>query len=267
MTTTTRLGQWACALILAALPSHPAGAALADDLCGTTIVEDLRLDQDLTCAGNGLTVGADGIRMNLNGHVIAGAGTGVGILVMGRTDVSISGGVLRNFASGIRINASRDVVVKDMELRDNNDGIDCQAGCSGNTVKANAFVNNGARGIMIRGNTVGNIVKANTFTGNRVGILLFGSVNAIVKDNIVSTSVLAGIRVNPIATGNLVLANTITSNPSGIDFIVAAGLAASGNAFLDNTIALNGCGLNGPYAGNIFSGNVFQANSADTCGI
>ena len=42
----------------------------ASDLCGSTIVTDLILDQDLTCTGNGLTVGADGIKINLNGHTI-----------------------------------------------------------------------------------------------------------------------------------------------------------------------------------------------------
>jgi len=45
-----------CLLILAGL------SATADDLCGATIAEDLKLHHDLTCAGAGLIVGADGIR-------------------------------------------------------------------------------------------------------------------------------------------------------------------------------------------------------------
>ena len=38
--------------------------AAADDLGATVVVANLKLDHDLTCAGDGLIVGADGIRMN-----------------------------------------------------------------------------------------------------------------------------------------------------------------------------------------------------------
>ena len=59
-----------CLLILAG-PS-----VTADDLCGATIAEDLKLHHDLTCAGAGLIVGADGITIDLNGHTITGLGKG-----------------------------------------------------------------------------------------------------------------------------------------------------------------------------------------------
>ena len=55
------------AFLLVCLPTLFGPAARAGDLCGTTIVEDLKLDQDLTCAGNGLIVGADGIKIKLDG--------------------------------------------------------------------------------------------------------------------------------------------------------------------------------------------------------
>ena len=51
--------------------------AAADVLCGATIVENFKLDHDVTCVGDGLTVGADGIKLNLGGHTIAGSGSGV----------------------------------------------------------------------------------------------------------------------------------------------------------------------------------------------
>ena len=55
------------AFLLVCLPAILGPGAAADDLCGATIVANLKLDQDLTCAGNGLIVGADGIKIKLDG--------------------------------------------------------------------------------------------------------------------------------------------------------------------------------------------------------
>ena len=242
----------------------PASAA-ANDLCGVTIGANLKLDHDLTCAGTGLIAGADGITLDLSGHTITGSGAGVGISVFGRAHVSVVGGTVRNFEAGVRVNNSTDIVVKGSELRENSDGVDCQAFCVGNTIKDNEFRDNGARGIMLRSNSRENVVKGNTFTGNRVGILVFGGVENTVKENIVSASVLAGIRLNVIATGNLIMENTIVSNPAGIDFLVTPTGTAAGNTFVENTIALNSCGVKGPVSDNTFKNNVFNGNGADSC--
>ena len=62
------------AFLLVCLPTLSAPVARAtDDLCGATILADLTLDHDLTCVGNGLIVGADGISLKLNGHTITGS--------------------------------------------------------------------------------------------------------------------------------------------------------------------------------------------------
>lgn len=239
--------------------------AAADDLCGATIVEDVRLDHDITCAVNGLIVGADGIKINLDGHTIAGQGSGVGISVVGRTDVSIKGGTIRNFLTGVLIVNSSGVVVHDTQLVDHVDGIDVQAGSVGNTIKANHFQGNRTRGIMLRGGVSAIVVKDNTFVANRTGILVNGPVGTTVKDNTVSSSTLAGIRIGVLATDNLVADNTITSNPAGIEFLVTPTGSAIGNTLRANTLALNGCALKGPLVGNTLAENVFQQNVADSC--
>jgi parallel beta-helix repeat protein len=239
--------------------------ATADDLCGTTIVEDLRLDHDITCAGNGLIVGADGIKIDLDGHTIAGSGSGVGIGVAGRTDVSIKGGTIRNFFTGVQIVNSSGVVVHDAQLIDHVDGIDVQAGSVGNTIKANHFQGNRTRGIMLRGDVSAIVVKDNTFAANRTGILVNGPVGSTVKDNTVSSSTLAGIRIGVTATDNLVADNTITSNPAGVEFVVTPTGSAIGNTLRANTLALNTCALKGPLAGNTLTENVFQGNGSDSC--
>ena len=122
--------------------------AAVDDLCGTTVVSNLKLNHDLTCTEDGLIVGAHGITINLNGHTIAGSGSGVGISVIGRTNVSIKGGIVQNFATGVQVLNSTAVVIRENQFVDNTDGIDLQAGSVGNTIKENHFQNNSARGIM-----------------------------------------------------------------------------------------------------------------------
>lgn len=239
--------------------------ATADDLCGATIVANLTLDHDLTCAGNGLTVGADGIRLDLNGHAIAGSGSGVGISVIGRTGVSIVGGRLQNFQTGVLVLNSTAIQVRDNQFADNVDGVDLQAGSVANTIKANHFQDNRTRGIMLRGGTSANVIKENTLSGNRVGILVNGPVGTTVKENTVSFSTLAGIRIGVTATDNLIVENTVVSNPAGIDFVVTSTESAIGNTLRENTIALNTCGLKGPVAGNTLTENVFQGNTVDSC--
>ncbi len=250
---------------LACLPMLFFPGAAADDLCGATIMSNLELDHDLTCPAGGLIAGADGITIDLNGHTIAGSRSGVGIDVAGRTSVRISHGTITNFTAGIGISESTKVVVRGVDFNQNNDGVDCQAGCIGNTIKENQFRNHGARGIMLRGASMDNIVKENSFFGNNVGILLFGAIDTTVTENYVASSRLAGIRMGVLATGNLIKENSVISNPAGVDFAVTPTGSATGNAVIENTILMNACGLKGPLAGNTVEKNVFGGNDNDSC--
>ena len=254
-----------CAFAFACAITCAAPAATTQGLCGATIVEDLKLDQDLTCTGDGLIAGADGIRIDLNGHTITGSGTGAGVGVTGRADISISGGTITNFAVAVRTINSTEVVVKQNEFVGNSEGIDLQTGSMGNTIKDNIFRNSATRAIMLRTNSSDNEIKNNTFIGNRVGILVFGGVDNGVKHNRISESSLAGIRLNVIATGNLLKDNTITSNFAGVEFLVTATGSAVGNELKNNTIGANTCGVKGPTGGNNFTGNSFAGNGTDTC--
>ena len=248
------------------LPSA-APVSSASDLCGTTIVEDLTLDHDVACSGDGLTIGADGIRVNLNGHTVAGAGAGAGIIVAGRTGIRISDGTIRNFQTGIRLNSSSDVVISGNHILDHAmDGVDLQAGSVDVIVKDNEIRNNFSRGIMLRGGSIGNTVKDNVFSGNNVGILLFQPEATIVKNNVVSESRTAGIRVRFTAIGNVIKDNHVVSNLAGIEFLVSpTGQPAAGNSLIENTMSTNTCGLKGPTTGNVLKENVFEGNGTDTC--
>ncbi len=90
----------------------------------------------------------------------------------------------------------------------------------GNTVKDNLFQGHTIRAIMLRGGSSDNDVKNNTFIANRIGVLVFGATDTELKDNLISESTLAGIRFNVAATGNTIKDNILTSNLAGIDFVV-----------------------------------------------
>ena len=239
----------------------------AEDLCGATISDDLRLDQDLVCLADGLTVGADGIQINLDGHSITGAGSGVGIKIEGHSGVTIFGdGTIANFMTGVRIVGSAEVVIKDTVLDGHVDGIDVQAGSRGIVIKANEISSNSTRGIMLRSGVTDVDVKNNTFTGNRVGVLVNGPTRSVVRANFITSSPLAGIRVGTTATANLLLDNIVVANLAGIEFLTAAGAGATGNTIKDNTVTANECGLKGPTTGNRLQGNYIAANTVDICG-
>jgi para-nitrobenzyl esterase len=240
--------------------SHP-----SNDLCGDTISEDLKLDHDLACTDNGLVVGADHIKVDLNGHTITGAGASAGINIIGRTDVSIFGGTIRNFGAGVVTNTSTGIVIKRNEFVENVDGIDLQAGSGGITIRHNNFRDNRSRGIMIRGASTHHLIRKNTFTHDRVGILVFAGADNTVRDNLVSSSILAGIRINIFATRNLIMKNTVTANPAGIEFLVSGTQSAVANTVARNTIERNTCGLKGPVSDNTVEKNLFKDNVADSC--
>ncbi len=181
--------------------------------------------------------------------------------VSGYDDVTIAGGAIRQFAVGIRVATSTDLVIRQIEFIANAEGIDFQAGSIHNTVKDSAFRLSSTRAIMLRGNSQENDIKANTFADNRIGILVFGGVDNSIKNNLIAGSSLAGIRFNVIATGNVIKDNIIMSNAAGVEFLATPTGSATGNELKANTIAANACGLKGATAGNDIHDNSFENNT------
>ena len=251
--------------VAAALVNAVPSAQSEDSLCGATIVTDLKLDHDVACSGNGLVVGADRIWIDLNGYTLSGSRGGIGITVTGRSEITISGGTITNFAPAIRVNTSTDVDIKHITFAGNTEGIDFQAGSVGNTVKENTFSDSPVRGIMLRGGAAENDVKNNTFINDRVAILIFGGVDNTVKQNEVFGSTVAGIRLIGTSSGNVVKDNAVSTSAAGIEFVLTLTEWAQGNEVKANTLSANACGIKGPTAGNTLKDNVFDGNTADSC--
>src|SRR5712691_8023264 len=111
-------------LLLALSPDRLQGQVA----CGGTVTGAVALTSDLGCDGNGLTVGADGTTIDLNGHTISCAdpagylgscqGLGfVGIDTNTHNDVLIKGpGTITGFQVGVKVNMGSNVNVRDLTV-------------------------------------------------------------------------------------------------------------------------------------------------------
>lgn len=258
------------AFVLACLVTCVAPTGSANDLCGATIVEDLKLDHDLSCTGAGLIVGADGIKIDLNAHTITGSGSGIGVLTSGRSGVVITGGTIRNFTIGVQLVASTGVVVKEIRVIGNRDGI-FLIGSSGNIIKENTASQNSRVGVMLRPgairNSTQNLVKENTLSDNTNGVILVETPSGnVFKENIISGSSNAGIALNGGVSRNVIKENALGGNATGILFnLGSTGLLPTSNTVVENSITMNTCGVKGPAGDNSFKENLFEGNVADTC--
>ena len=111
----------AAVAVVAVVLAVTGGEASASHVgCGETITADTTLDSDLlNCPNNGILIGADGITLDLNGHVIDGDGTptagcdpavefcDTGVSNDFDDRVTIKGGRVRDFSLGVFIFKAR----------------------------------------------------------------------------------------------------------------------------------------------------------------
>ena len=110
----------AAVAVVAAVGAGSSPAAAAPVACGSVVTSNLTLRADLVgCSGDGLVVGANGIRIDLNGHEVSGlkAPGSVGIRNVGHNGVRIESskpfGTISEFDVGISVTgASRTTVSK-----------------------------------------------------------------------------------------------------------------------------------------------------------
>lgn len=236
--------------------------------CGAQVTADVRLDNDLTCTGIALAVSGDDIRIDLNGHTIAGNGATDGITVTASHGVAIFGGTVKGFVSGIFVAGSTGVVIRDNDFSMNRQAVLLQA-TTGSVIKHNVVTKHVMRGFMIRQNLAGVFSTDNTIIGNLIsdtptGIFLIRQPGNTIQTNTIVGSSIAGIDLAEGAgtiTGNIVRANLLIGGGAGIRF--SAGWTE--NTFVGNRIQENGCGTKGSTLGNTLNGNVFIDNSTDIC--
>jgi parallel beta-helix repeat protein len=253
--------------------------------CGQTITQSTTLTANVgPCSNNGIIVGANNITLNLNNFRIFGtpnSGDGAGVLLQGRSGVTVQGGTVTDFDGGVVILGGSGNTVTGITARNNRgaaqgtpggtalygDGILVQ-GSPSNRIVNNVADNNGPfSGIgVIRGDgdhpaippadAPFNLIQGNTVTNN-VACRRSGTSGFCDND---------GIRIEPNVTDSRIMGNTVTGN--GLDGIslfggttrnVVWGNNASSNGYFG---AVAGDGIRVFGSGNFIDGNTTNGNKA-----
>lgn len=199
--------------------------------CRDIITSDTVLGNDLTCPGNGLVIGADNVRMDLNGHTISGPGRGpwvwprralssVGIQIEGRRGVWVGNGTVGNFATGVLLDNTNQTEVHSVTSRGNFYGIylveAAENRIEGNAVTVNTY---GIHLQMSSGNTViGNNAFTNQYQSpGGYGVNLIESHNNEIRENIVRGNQNQGIWLIRSRSNTIYHNDLIGNNPNGVD--------------------------------------------------
>jgi len=198
----------------------PAPATAAPSVrCGDTITTSVTLTRNLRCSGDGLTIGADGITVNLNQHTISGSGTGKGITATERRDLIVRNGTIKEFQVGVHLSLTNGVTVRSLRLLRN--------GISGQSGSAGLFAEH-VTGLTVRG---GEVVAR-------------GRTSAIVADDASSVVVVDGVKITngslhvALGTEDVYVFNSTFRN-SALDLYDAFAVTAVSNTFIGSWIALS----------------------------
>ncbi len=237
--------------------------------CGDVLTADTTLDSDLDCSGHttshGLIIGADNITLNCACHTITGPGTTTGIILTGRTGVTVKHCTVTNFAQGFLFQPTSTGTLS-----------------TGNTLKNNTADNNTTGFRLMEAD--GNALRANTANANKYGFSLNNSDGNTLKKNRAYENASNGFGLNTNSSGNTLKDNTADDNGSaeftGYGFTLASatdntlkgnmaydnkygfslGSASTGNRLKKNTAYDNG--LSGILVNKDSDGNFFDNNHA-----
>jgi parallel beta-helix repeat protein len=251
--------------VLAALSIPLGGAAPAKaqgpnptpiSSCPYTITRPGRYILTANCSvGSGLTgitITAPNVQLDLNGHTLTGAGSGIGIEVSGDDTppvvrAAVSNGTIQQFQTGVLVTNARASSLTSLTVNNNSSfGIDLESShnclVSGNTLTANG-TSTGNCGILVGNGSTQNTVELNIVNANRAGIRIQNGGSGIrIEGNTANGNFGSGIRLDLDSNGNSVQRNTTNGNGTGVN---AAGISLAATA-----------------SGNLISGNTAQNNTS-----
>jgi hypothetical protein len=205
--------------------------------CGETVTTSVRLTDDLFCLDGpsdtpGLTVGAPGIVIDLNGfeirgQVFVGPGAGTAIDNSGGFDgVTIKDGTLSDFGDGIHLEDASANRILGVRSFGPSDGIEVQGGSDNEIRHSDA---SGRDNGLVASNTTGLIVADGTTSGTfGQGMVLGGLIGSRIVRNDVGGITVAG-------NGNVIKEN-IARGGIGGNIVVASG---ADNKLLENEVFNN----------------------------
>jgi parallel beta-helix repeat protein len=241
--TTTRRTLMTLLLLGAATLAAPGAASANHVVCGEIITEDIVLTEDLICAeGEGapapgpdafwnpptysLLVGADGVTVDLNGHLVGSQALSIapGIGVFGHSDVVIKNG-RTSHVTLVDTTDSQLIGIRALHLgltrSDRSRVADSTAGIglsqsADNVIEANTAGSEGG-GVTLASRSNGNVVRDNTICGGMgLAFTIADSSYNLIENNTVpgcsgwsDTSVVVG----DTSIGNSLIGNTVIGEP------------------------------------------------------
>jgi parallel beta-helix repeat protein len=231
--------------------------------CGQTITQSLRVANNLNCAFNGLNIGANGVTIDLGGHVLVGAGDpndhGIdnqagfdGVTIRNGAITGFDAGVIFNgvdggeisnlqiagsTAMGIRVTSSTRIVVADNVVRGSEVNGMVFEDLADSLVRDNLLVGNTLNGMIFLLGSTRNRIQGNRSLGNTGGgFNVQGSTANVLKKNVAMGNGAFGFGLTFAAVGNQLRGNTASANTThGLLMLGSSENVVRANAFTGNS--------------------------------
>lgn len=221
-----------------------------------------------------IQIDSPNITLDGNNHSITGSGTGYGIYIYNKTNVTIKNCVVSNFTGGIYISSSTNNNLFQNSFNSNYYGISGYASSfnniAGNTVSLNSsygihfnqssnnnltnnVTNSNSYGIYLQAGSGSNTVNGNTTNLNTIGIYISNNSDNIITGNIATGNSYSGFII-PASSNNVINSNNVSGN-NGFGMVISSGSSNS----ITNNIASNNL-----YSGIQLSGGSTNSISENT---
>jgi parallel beta-helix repeat protein len=237
------------------------GGACELESIGTwnSLTKTCTLSNNLT---EGIVIGSDGITLDGNGKSITGTFTYLnpagstfhdGVLVDGKTGITIENILINSVPSGIHLTTSDGNTIQSNTLSGNGRGIELYDS-DNNQINSNTITGSDGYGISFdRSN--GNTVSNNIQSGNSYGFITSNSYSGTLIGNTFKINPNQGIYLNGVG-GYIVDKNILQSNGNGIQIDGGGGHSLTGNTITQNGFAgIRLTGVNNKISNNTISSN------------
>ncbi|MBU1024360.1 right-handed parallel beta-helix repeat-containing protein, partial [bacterium] len=181
--------------------------------CGQVVSDDITfIDDLLDCPSDGLDVIADGITIDCAGHLIDGTGSGYGVYLNGRHDVTLKDCIIKEFYKGVQAESSHSISIIDNIIQNNGNGTSFYDSYE-NMILDNIISENSGNGITLWFESDNNEIAGNTIENNDYGIQTYRPEGNFIHDNSISNNS-QGIQLWD-SDSNLIQQNTIGKNTDG----------------------------------------------------
>ena len=181
-----------------------------------------------------IIVERDNIVVDGAGYTLQGLGSGKGINMTGRSNVTIRNMEIKAFRYGIWLEDSSNSSISGNNITANDFfGIQLRYS-SNNSISGNTITNNGASGVYLVLSS-GNSISGNTITNNNeMGVRLYSSSYNTVSRNTITNNRYSGILIYYDSSNCSVLDNNVTKNETGIWVEESSNCSISGNSATKN---------------------------------